>query len=71
MEVKEALRRGKRECHIVHSDWLEFSCIRNKKLPEAEYSMRKVLERERQERLREQKVEKGKQIGEKLVNPSG
>lgn len=67
--VKEALRRGKR-FHIVHHDWFEFSAVAGKKLPERDYSMRKLQAKKQAEKRALAKIERGKREGEKAVNTS-
>lgn len=67
--VKDALKRGKR-FHIVHCDWFEFSAIKNKRLPEKEFSMRNILAKQNAKRRERARIEKGKRDGEKFVNTS-
>ncbi|WAO92845.1 BRCT domain-containing protein [Fusarium falciforme] len=65
--VKDALKRGKR-FHIVHCDWFEFSAVKNKRLPEKEFSMRNILAKQNAKRRERARIEKGKRDGEKFVN---
>ncbi|KAF4977337.1 hypothetical protein FZEAL_6109 [Fusarium zealandicum] len=65
--VKEALKRGKR-LHIVHFDWFEYSTVKNKRLPENEFSMRNILAKQNAKRREEARAEKGRRDGENFVN---
>ncbi|KAL2680900.1 hypothetical protein Neosp_008503 [[Neocosmospora] mangrovei] len=65
--VKDALKRGKR-FHIVHCDWFEFSAVKNKRLPEKEFSMRNILAKQNAKRRERARIERGKRDGEKFVN---
>ncbi|KAH7258253.1 hypothetical protein MRS44_010227 [Fusarium solani] len=65
--VKDALKRGKR-FHIVHCDWFEFSAVKNKRLPEKEFSMRNILAKQNAKRRERARIEKGKRDGEKFIN---
>ncbi|ATY63413.1 brct domain containing [Cordyceps militaris] len=57
--VKQVLKDHKR-VHIVHYDWLEFSTVFNKRLPEREYSMRSILAEERAEQRERNRKENGR-----------
>ncbi|KAM0436064.1 hypothetical protein ACHAPT_002956 [Fusarium lateritium] len=65
--VKDALKRGKR-FHIIHCDWFEFSTVKNKRLPEKDFSMRNILAKQNAKRRELARLEKGKRDGEKFVN---
>ena len=67
--VKQVLK-GHKRIHIVHYDWLEFSAVFNKRLPEREYSMRSILAKERAEQRERNRQENGRREGERGVNPS-
>ncbi|PMB73007.1 hypothetical protein BM221_000424 [Beauveria bassiana] len=67
--VKKVLKDYKR-IHIVHYDWLEFSAVANKRLPEREYSMRHILAKERAEKRERNRQENGRREGERGVNPT-
>lgn len=67
--VKTVLNEYKR-IHIVHYDWLEFSAVANRRLPEREYSMRNILSKENAARRERNRLENGRRQGEKSVNPS-
>ncbi len=56
--------------HIVHYDWLEFSAVFNRRLPEREYSMRSILAKERAEQRERKRKENGRREGERGVNSS-
>ncbi|KAJ4264890.1 hypothetical protein NW762_005133 [Fusarium torreyae] len=65
--VKEGLKRS-RGFHIVHCDWFEFSTVQNKRIPEAEYSMRNILAKQNAKKREKERIEKGKREAEKFVN---
>ncbi|KAF4956439.1 hypothetical protein FSARC_11575 [Fusarium sarcochroum] len=65
--VREALKRSK-GFHIVHCDWFEYSTVQNKRLPEAEYSMRNILAKQNAKKRERERIEKGKREAEKFVN---
>ncbi|KAM3433534.1 hypothetical protein NHJ13734_006416 [Beauveria thailandica] len=67
--VRQVLKDYKR-VHIVHYDWLEFSAVANKRLPEREYSMRNILAKERAEKSERNRQENGRREGERGVNPT-
>ncbi|KAM0740232.1 hypothetical protein ACQRIT_005416 [Beauveria bassiana] len=67
--VTKVLKDYKR-IHIVHYDWLEFSAVANKRLPEREYSMRNILAKERAEKRERNRQENGRKEGERGVNPT-
>ncbi|KAG7129399.1 hypothetical protein HYQ45_011423 [Verticillium longisporum] len=50
--IKEAQQKGSR-IRVVHYDWFEFSCNRNKKLPEKEYYFDNLLAEERAKRRKQ------------------
>ncbi|KAG4282848.1 hypothetical protein FPRO06_09521 [Fusarium proliferatum] len=66
-KVKKALKLGK-GIHIVHCDWFEYSTVKNKKLPEADYSMRSLIAKENAKKREKARIEKGIRNGEKFVN---
>jgi hypothetical protein len=67
--VRKALKLGK-GIHIVHCDWFEYSTVKNKKLPEADYSMRSLVAKENAKKREKARIEKGKRNAEKFVNTS-
>lgn len=67
--VKKALKLGK-GIHIVHCDWFEYSTVKNKKLPEADYSMRSLIAKENAKKREKARIEKGIRNAEKFVNTS-
>ncbi|TQW00388.1 anthranilate synthase component II [Cordyceps javanica] len=67
--VKKVLQNYKR-VHIVHYDWLEFSAVANRRLPEWEYSMRNIVAKERAEKREKNRQESGRREGERGVNPT-
>ncbi|KAJ4150952.1 hypothetical protein LMH87_011679 [Akanthomyces muscarius] len=67
--VKQVLK-GHKRIHIVHYDWLEFSAVFNKRLPEREYSMRSILAKKRAEQRERNRQENGRREGERGVNPT-
>ncbi|KAF5716092.1 hypothetical protein FGLOB1_2705 [Fusarium globosum] len=66
-KVKKALKLGK-GIHIVHCDWFEYSTVKNKKLPEADYSMRSLIAKENAKKREKARIEKGIRNAEKFVN---
>ncbi|KAG5813500.1 hypothetical protein H9Q71_003741 [Fusarium xylarioides] len=66
-KVKKALKLGK-GIHIVHCDWFEYSTVKNKKLPEADYSMRSLIAKENAKKREKNRIEKGKRNAEKFVD---
>ncbi|ODA81176.1 hypothetical protein RJ55_04140 [Drechmeria coniospora] len=64
---RDALKRGKR-FHIVHSDWFEFSVVQEKKLPENEYSMKRMLAKQNATEREKARLERGRRHGDKFVN---
>ncbi|KAK2928517.1 BRCT domain superfamily [Fusarium oxysporum f. sp. vasinfectum] len=66
-KVRKALKLGK-GIHIVHCDWFEYSTVKNKKLPEADYSMRSLVAKENAKKREKARIEKGKRNAEKFVN---
>ncbi|KIL95272.1 hypothetical protein FAVG1_00008 [Fusarium avenaceum] len=64
--VKEALKR--KRVYIVHCDWFEFSTTKNKRLAEADYSMRSLQAKENAKRRETERLEKGRRNGQKFVN---
>ncbi|KAM0601238.1 hypothetical protein ACHAPN_000237 [Verticillium nonalfalfae] len=69
--IKEAQQKGSR-IRVVHYDWFEFSCNRNKKLPEKEYYFDNLLAEERAKRrkqLAKAKSQRNLAIGEHWINP--
>ncbi|EEY20572.1 predicted protein [Verticillium alfalfae VaMs.102] len=69
--IKEAQQKGSR-IRVVHYDWFEFSCNRNKKLPEKEYYFDNLLAEERAKRrkqLARSKSQRNLAIGEHWINP--
>ncbi|KAF5237312.1 hypothetical protein FANTH_10878 [Fusarium anthophilum] len=66
-KVKKALKLGK-GIHIVHCDWFEYSTVKNKKLPEADYSMRSLVAKENAKKREKARIEKGERNAEKFVN---
>ncbi|KAF4332534.1 hypothetical protein FBEOM_13665 [Fusarium beomiforme] len=65
--VKQALKLGK--CiHIVHCDWFEYSTVKNKKLPEADYSMRSLVAKANAKKREKARIERGKKNAEKFVD---
>ncbi|OAQ99642.1 hypothetical protein LLEC1_03337 [Akanthomyces lecanii] len=62
--VKQVLKEHKR-IHIVHYDWLEFSAVFNKRLPEREYSMRSIFAKEKAEQRERNRQENGRREGER------
>ncbi|PNH34916.1 hypothetical protein BJF96_g1827 [Verticillium dahliae] len=70
-KVKEAQQKGSR-IRVVHYDWFEFSCNRNKKLPEKEYYFDNLLAEERAKRrkqLAKARSQRNLAIGEHWINP--
>ncbi|KAG7146675.1 hypothetical protein HYQ46_004516 [Verticillium longisporum] len=69
--IKEAQQKGSR-IRVVHYDWFEFSCNRNKKLPEKEYYFDNLLAEERAKRrkqLAKARSQRNLAIGEHWINP--
>ncbi|KAF5615880.1 hypothetical protein F52700_13176 [Fusarium sp. NRRL 52700] len=66
-KVIKALKLGK-GIHIVHCDWFEYSTVKNKKLPEADYSMRSLVAKENAKKRERARIEKGKRNAEKFVD---
>ncbi|KAF4454093.1 hypothetical protein F53441_3330 [Fusarium austroafricanum] len=66
-KIRQALKLGK-GMHIIHCDWFEFSAARNKKLPEADFSMRNIIAKENAIKREKARIEKGKRDAEKFVN---
>ncbi|CRK21575.1 hypothetical protein BN1723_002719, partial [Verticillium longisporum] len=69
--IKEAQQKGSR-IRVVHYDWFEFSCNRNKKLPEKEYYFDNLLAEERAKRrkqLAKARFQRNLAIGEHWINP--
>ncbi|KAF5546361.1 hypothetical protein FNAPI_8869 [Fusarium napiforme] len=66
-KVRKALKLGK-GIHVVHCDWFEYSTVKNKKLPEADYSMRSLIAKENAKKREKARVEKGKRNAEKFVD---
>ncbi|KAF5721741.1 anthranilate synthase component II [Fusarium mundagurra] len=66
-KVRAALKLGK-GIHIVHCDWFEYSTVKNKKLPEADYSMRSLVAKENAKKREKTRIEKGKRNAEKFVD---
>ncbi|KAF9777016.1 hypothetical protein IL306_004722 [Fusarium sp. DS 682] len=66
-KVQQALKLGKR-IHIVHCDWFEYSTVKNKKLPEADYSMRSLIAKQNAKKREKARIEKGKKNAEKFIN---
>ncbi|KAM0214925.1 hypothetical protein ACHAQI_003407 [Fusarium lateritium] len=64
--VKEVLKR--KRVYIIHCDWFEFSTAKNKRLAEADYSMRSLQAKENAKKRERARVEKGRRNGEKFVN---
>ncbi|KAJ6783662.1 hypothetical protein PWT90_06732 [Aphanocladium album] len=54
----------------VHYDWLEFSAVANRRLPERQYSMRTILAKQRAEERERKRLQNGRRLGERSVNPN-
>ncbi|KAM0284856.1 hypothetical protein ACHAQH_001777 [Verticillium albo-atrum] len=69
--IKEAQQKGRR-IRVVHYDWFDFSCNRDRKLPEKEYYFDTILAEERAKRrkqLAKAKTQKNLALGEHWINP--
>lgn len=70
ISVKRALL-GKK-LHIVHIDWFDFSCNRNRRLPEKDYNFKALRDEERVRKrllMAEVKAKKNHAMGERWINP--
>ncbi|KAM7199062.1 hypothetical protein V8F20_005880, partial [Naviculisporaceae sp. PSN 640] len=66
--VREAQRRGVRNCKLVTQDWLEDSMHAHRRLPEEQFSPLKAILKAKKEAARLKQVLKGIEQGEKTVN---
>lgn len=67
MKAKNKGKRGSKNLHkifIVKSDWLEFSCLKAKKLRELDYEWNRPEKKESQKAVQEKRLAKGKQLEE-------
>ncbi|ROT42841.1 hypothetical protein SODALDRAFT_392255 [Sodiomyces alkalinus F11] len=68
--MKEALLRKK--LRIVHLDWLDFSCNRNRKLPEKDFNFQALRDEEKAQKrllMAKTKAKKNLAMGERWINP--
>lgn len=61
---------ARKDVHVVHYDWFEFSAVKEKRLPESEYSMRNIAAEKRARKRELERKERGRIQGIKAVNSS-